>query len=145
LKRPVSCVLAAAFLLMVAPVSAADPAPAALASFNVPGATPASQKLVDEGVAMLYGFNGGQARAKFAAVTQAQPELALPYALMAETYTIDINLPWTAETEQPGRDAVAKAVDAAAKRPPAQDVTALIAALQKRFDPSSSATPTWRA
>ncbi len=87
---------------------------------------------------MLYGFNGGQARAKFAAVAQAQPDLALPYALMAETYTIDINLPWTAETEGPGRAAVAKAVDAASKKAPAADVGALIAALQKRFDPSSS-------
>jgi hypothetical protein len=52
---------------MVAPVSAADPTPPALASFKLPGATPASQMLINEGIAMLYGFNGGQARAKFAA------------------------------------------------------------------------------
>src|SRR5260370_17880949 len=57
LKRPFSCVLIAAFVLMLAPVSAADSAPPALASFKVPGATPASQKLIDEDVAMLYRFN----------------------------------------------------------------------------------------
>jgi hypothetical protein len=141
LRRLVSYWLVAAFVLMMAPSNAAGPVPLALASFNVPGATSASQKLIDEGVAMLYGFNGGQARAKFFAVTQAQPELALSYALMAETYTIDINLPWTAETEQPGRESVAKAVDAAAKTPPTDDVAALIAALAKRFDPASSSDP----
>ncbi|MDB5070909.1 MAG: Tetratricopeptide repeat protein [Candidatus Eremiobacteraeota bacterium] len=72
-----------------------------LVRWLVKGAKPDVQRCIDRGVAMLYGFSVGQAREDFAranalqAASPAGPELALPYWGIAESWTIDINLPFS--------------------------------------------------
>jgi tetratricopeptide (TPR) repeat protein len=112
--------------------------PCAVASWPVHGADAVSQKLIDRGVAMLYGFNGGEARAYFRQAIAHQAALGRPLAFpwwgIAESYTIDINLPWTAETESQGREAVAHAL--AAESGPAPEVRDLVRAATFRFSGS---------
>jgi tetratricopeptide (TPR) repeat protein len=70
-----------------------------LVRWPVKGAKDKVQRCIDRGVAMLYGFSVGQAREDFARANTLQaedpagPELALPYWGIAESWTIDINLP----------------------------------------------------
>jgi tetratricopeptide (TPR) repeat protein len=92
--------------------------PCATASWPVPGADAATQHAIDRGVAMMYGFNGGEARAYFKEALASHrrlhhgAELAFAWWAIAETYTIDINLPWTAATEKNGALAARNAAQA---------------------------------
>jgi hypothetical protein len=112
--------------------------PCATASWPVRGADAVSQKLIDRGVAMLYGFNGGAARVYFTQVIAHQAALRRPFAFpswgIAESYTIDINLPWTADTEAAGHAAVVAARAALAAEPnPSGEVRELVNAAGLRF------------
>jgi|GEM_PF-1328694 len=110
----------------------------ATAHWPVAGADAISQNLIDRGVAMLYGFNGGEARAYFARAAAHQTaihrRLAFPYWGIAESYTIDINLPWTADTESAGSAAALAARKALAGEPkPSHEVYDLVHAAAVRF------------
>ncbi|MDP9106519.1 MAG: hypothetical protein M3N49_11380 [Candidatus Eremiobacteraeota bacterium] len=78
------------------PVWAASDPTRSLVRWPVAAArTPAVQRCIDHGVAMLYGFSVGQAREDFmrANALQGGPGLALAWWGIAESWTIDINLP----------------------------------------------------
>jgi tetratricopeptide (TPR) repeat protein len=153
MKRFVAVTLAAALIALLAPGLPAvpqvndpscvfgpvpPPATCATASWPVPGADAVAQRYVDRGVAMMYGFNGGEARASFAKAIAHEASLGRPFAFgwwgIAESYTIDINLPWTAATEQPGGDAATRARLALAAQPGAgAEVRDLVNAVQLRY------------
>ncbi len=153
MRRSVGLLLAAAVVALLVPAhpvraQSAEPActfpaglpagrPCARASWPVHGADATSQKLIDRGVAMLYGFNGGEARTYFAQAIAHQKALghplAFPYWGIAESYTIDINLPWTAETEASGLRA-AREAGAAITPSTEPEVRALVVAANRRFD-----------
>jgi hypothetical protein len=75
--------------------------------------TPDVQRCIDHGVAMLFGFSVGQAREDFmrANALQGGDGLALAWWGMAESWTIDINLPSsTLDNEQAAAKAAQRAL-----------------------------------
>jgi hypothetical protein len=124
-----------------------------LVRWPVRGAKADAQRCIDRGVAMLYGFSVGQAREDFTraialqAASPAGPELALPYWGIAESWTIDINLPSsTPDNELLAAKAAQKAAQLSAADPATDPQTletkALAQAAVLRFPmPAESPSP----
>jgi hypothetical protein len=118
-----------------------------LVHWKVADATVNAQRCIDHGVASLYGFSVAQARDDFARANAIQKkatgnELALAYWGIAESWTIDINLPSsTAQNEQAAADAAKHALDLAnATTDGDPETLALANAIVKRF-PGAPASP----
>ncbi|MEA2720046.1 MAG: hypothetical protein QOJ39_1910 [Candidatus Eremiobacteraeota bacterium] len=153
MRRLVSAVFIALFLALLVPGAPAraqstpprcafGPVPpgrqCATASWPQPGIDAVTQNDVDRAVAMMYGFNGGEARVYFQRAIDRQQAHGKPFAFgwwgVAVSYTIDINLPWTAATEPAGADAALRAVKAlAADRHATQEVRDLVHAASLRY------------
>jgi tetratricopeptide (TPR) repeat protein len=118
-------------LVLAATAQAPAHAPLAQAHHAVSAANPDAQAAFDRGLAFLYAFNVGEARTQFAAAANADPLCAMAYWGEAIAETIDINLPDTAEGDQRGTTAIARALALRARTTPEE--AALIDALAKRY------------
>jgi hypothetical protein len=109
----------------------------ARAHWEIRTSDPQAQDLFDRGLVMLYAFDVGEARVAFGDAIARDPNCAMCYWGIAESDTIDINLPSTAEGESRGADAVGNARRHLAGASAAE--RDLINAMARRYDKGTTA------
>ena len=109
---------AVAFFATVASIALAGAATASpiivpphysLVSHPVSTSSAAAQRAFDEGLTLLYSFNRLAARAAFERAAQADPDLAMAYWGIAESYGPNVNVPIDEAGERSASDALAHA------------------------------------
>lgn len=110
-------------------------------SFKAGTADAKAQAYFDQGLRWTFAFNHAEAQRAFRAAQQQDPAFALAHWGEALVLGPNINAPMLPEAVAPARAALEKAVRLAAAAAPAKD-RALIAALQNRYSPDSTAVRT---
>lgn len=100
-------------------------------SFPLPGAAPAVQAYVDQGLRLAFAFNHAEALRAFRAAQKLDPGCAMCFWGEAWVLGPNINMPMPAEAVAPAWAALQQAVALKAARPPRE--RALIEALQSRY------------
>jgi tetratricopeptide (TPR) repeat protein len=109
-------------------------------SFKAGTADAKAQAYFDQGLRWTFAFNHAEAQRAFRAAQQQDPAFALAHWGEALVLGPNINAPMLPEAVAPAWAALEKAVQLAAAAP--EKDRALIAALQKRYSPDSSAVRT---
>ena len=119
----------------------AVPAHFSLVHHTVSTSSANAQQAFDEGLTLLYSFNRLAARAAFTRAAQADPNLAMAFWGIAESYGPNVNVPIDESGEKAASDAVAHAKSLLGSA--SEEEAAYVAALAVRY--TTTAKPNYNA